>query len=645
MHYVFLVIITVTTAFGLDSLSLDRKEKFSYYYLHNLTHVKLESIFDHLFKWNVSLKDTPTQSTSELSVTESTFQISENVPSSTKVDSNSLNKTDDGSPSTENPWSTTKQFVWWIPPDTPWWSPETEAPSETTNPTLDSQTSTVAWPPSLATAPWWTPELTESTTGQVSWWTPDPTTEDSGWWYGPTTDDLWWETSSQITVSTEATLLTESTTLVWPPTVGTAPWWTPNLTDAVVESTSAMVSWWVPPSTEDGSWSEATSSSVPPTESTTTAPTSSSEATSSWPPTVGTAPWWTPNLTDATSEVTTAYTPFIPASQPLMTTSTTETTPETTPSPQTTAETTPSPDTTSAAPSFNASIAAPPPALYNPTAVIGYDVQCGVRHRPLEDGKIVGGYSTLPGEIPWQISLQVFTGYGYGTRHICGGSIISKYFVVTAAHCVYGSNSNVFTVVGGDYNLFDIEGHEQRRRVERIYTDFYDKSIYKNDIALLELTRPFKFNEFVSPICLPNPGLTVTADVGLISGWGRLSEGGSLPHILQAAEVPLTPKEECRRSYAVAGYSNYLNQCQVCTGTKQGGLDSCQGDSGGPLACPLPDGRYYLCGITSWGVGCARPDFYGVYTLVSCYSDWVKSILYASVSAKRVNQTSVEGNH
>lgn len=56
-----------------------------------------------------------------------------------------------------------------------------------------------------------------------------------------------------------------------------------------------------------------------------------------------------------------------------------------------------------------------------------------------------------------------------------------------------------------------LPGHEQRRRVERIYTNFYDKSVFKNDIALLELTRPFKFNEFVSPICLPNPGLTVTS--------------------------------------------------------------------------------------------------------------------------------------
>lgn len=66
------------------------------------------------------------------------------------------------------------------------------------------------------------------------------------------------------------------------------------------------------------------------------------------------------------------------------------------------------------------------------------------------------------------------------------------------------------------------------------------------------------------------------SDVGLISGWGRLSEGGSLPHILQAVEAAITPKEECYNTYLAAGYSKYLNPCHVCTGTKQGGIDTCQ---------------------------------------------------------------------
>ena len=52
----------------------------------------------------------------------------------------------------------------------------------------------------------------------------------------------------------------------------------------------------------------------------------------------------------------------------------------------------------------------------------------------------------------------------------------------------------------------------------------------------------------------------------------------------------------------------------------QSGSDSCQADSGGPMQC---NGK--LCGIVSYGQGCARTGYPGVYAKVPTYADWIRS--------------------
>ena len=97
-----------------------------------------------------------------------------------------------------------------------------------------------------------------------------------------------------------------------------------------------------------------------------------------------------------------------------------------------------------------------------------------------------------------------------------------------------------------------------------------------------------------------------------MSGWGTLTEGGNTPTILQKVEVPIVSDDDCRESY---GYSD-VSDSMICAGEE--GRDSCQGDSGGPMVC-----GGFLCGIVSWGHGCARPDYPGVYTEVSYFVDWI----------------------
>ena len=147
--------------------------------------------------------------------------------------------------------------------------------------------------------------------------------------------------------------------------------------------------------------------------------------------------------------------------------------------------------------------------------------------------------------------------------------------------------------------------------VKIVLHEDYSSSGTINDISLLKLASPFEFNDYVNAIPIPSSGETFEG-YGTVTGWGTLSLYGSLPDKLQKVDVPLVSDQECRQAY---GETDILDS-MMCAGEK--GKDSCQGDSGGPLAC---DGK--LCGIVSWGHGCAFEGYPGVYTEVAYFVDWI----------------------
>lgn len=109
--------------------------------------------------------------------------------------------------------------------------------------------------------------------------------------------------------------------------------------------------------------------------------------------------------------------------------------------------------------------------------------------------------------------------------------------------------------------------------------------------------------------------------IGTVVGWGRTSEGGVLPSIVNQVKVPIMSLAECRNQKYK---STRITTSMLCAGRPR--MDSCQGDSGGPLL--LSNGvKYFIVGVVSWGVGCGREGYPGVYTRISKFIPWIKSNL------------------
>ena len=180
--------------------------------------------------------------------------------------------------------------------------------------------------------------------------------------------------------------------------------------------------------------------------------------------------------------------------------------------------------------------------------------------------------------------------------------------------------------MGAHYRESGTTGKEQDSDVaEIIIHENYNSKNYRHDIALLRLAQPVAIGEGtgVNTVCLPDTSFPLPLDDPgkkcWITGWGTLSSGGSSPNELNEVSVPLVSKSRCRQAY-----KGKVHDSMLCAGQDNGGVDACQGDSGGPLVCEF-NGRWYLEGATSWGYGCAEPNYYGVYAKVRYLLSWVNS--------------------
>ncbi|XP_076341775.1 serine proteinase stubble-like [Tachypleus tridentatus] len=199
--------------------------------------------------------------------------------------------------------------------------------------------------------------------------------------------------------------------------------------------------------------------------------------------------------------------------------------------------------------------------------------------------------------------------------------IISN-FIIPSIHSLLLSQIRIRV---GEYDFSSVlepYPYIERGVKKKVVHPSYNFFTYENDLALVKLEEPVEFRPHIAPICLPPDDNNLIGRNATITGWGRLSEGGVLPSMLQEVQIPIVSNKKCKNMFLAAGRNEYLPNIFMCAGFEDGGRDSCQGDSGGPMQIQGDDGRWFLAGIISWGLG-GEPNLPGVSTRISKFKDWI----------------------
>ncbi|XP_057568976.1 kallikrein-12 isoform X1 [Hippopotamus amphibius kiboko] len=225
--------------------------------------------------------------------------------------------------------------------------------------------------------------------------------------------------------------------------------------------------------------------------------------------------------------------------------------------------------------------------------------------------RIFNGTVCVPHSQPWQVALF------QGTQLRCGGVLIDRRWVLTAAHC----SGSRYWVRLGEHSLRQLDWTEQIRRSGLSVTHPSYQGAQQNhdhDLRLLRLGTPVILTRSVQPLPLPTTCATAGTKC-LISGWGTTNHPwNQLPDQLQCLNLSIVSNENCQ-----AAFPGRITQNMVCAGGIAG-EDACQGDSGGPLVC-----GGVLQGLVSWGSvePCGQKGIPGVYTNVCKYVDWIRTVM------------------
>jgi len=242
----------------------------------------------------------------------------------------------------------------------------------------------------------------------------------------------------------------------------------------------------------------------------------------------------------------------------------------------------------------------------------------------------VGGIPSVRGEYPWLVQLYS------GGRYFCSGSIVDSYNILTSASCIEPATPTSVAALRVRLGDFKLNSYEDGQYVERNVTTIYRHTEFipqttKNpaihDVALLRLTEPIIFNDYIRPICLDDgtPRVDTGYVEGILAGYGKISYSNrpNPTDIQYKVSVRIGSPTECQTSYTPYGVT--LRDTFICAGTPTiPSVDACVGDNGGPLFVKTGANTFEQVGIASYGVTCAGPP--AVYTRVSAYLAWINQV-------------------
>ncbi|XP_078266928.1 testisin-like [Rhinoraja longicauda] len=233
---------------------------------------------------------------------------------------------------------------------------------------------------------------------------------------------------------------------------------------------------------------------------------------------------------------------------------------------------------------------------------------CGCGQRKTQSDGIFGGSSTFDGEWPFIVSLQL------NGQHVCAATLISCRWILSAAHCFSKGDPENWIAVFGVHFLDQATNRIQKRKIKTILLHPRVSTDPNYDVALLELSEPVEYTDFVQPACLSAATTSISGQTCTTIGWGQTVQGGLIGNELLKSEVKVYNNTQCQEATP-----------RICAGIPEGSTDACEGDSGGPLLCQDRNSRAWIvAGVVSAGVSCGRSEHPGLYTETAAVHEWIK---------------------